>query len=70
MMASAKRPDMWKSGAEQSMAGGGPGGRPPSLFRSLQSISRAPWNDAVLMKQTTLRWVMTAPLGRPVVPLV
>ena len=62
------RPEMWKSGLAASDSIGGFGGASGSAGN--RKASRAPRMNAHVMYALKLRWVMTAPLGRPVVPLV
>ena len=59
-----KSPDRWNSGNTASVAPGARRGRGSVIMR------RAPRNIVVMVKATMLRWLISAPFGRPVVPLV
>ena len=64
-MAAVCRPDTWKSGLVTSWhARGAPSGG------GLSIIIRRPWKKLSPSSAPTLRWVLIAPFGRPVVPLV
>ena len=59
---------LWNSGLvtiAQLGGGGGESGAGGDII-----IVRAPLRKFVVTKATTLRWVLIAPFGRPVVPLV
>ena len=62
------RPDTWKSGYVTSWQIGPGGGASGSGGRDI--ALRAPWKNDIPIAAITLRWVLTAPFGRPVVPLV
>ena len=65
------RPDTWKNGDAEMMHGsaGGPSGRCPDAAAT-RATDSAPRSIAIRMKWRLLRCDSSAPLGRPVVPLV
>ena len=59
------RPDTWNNGALTSWHPGGASG-----FGGVSIAMRTPWKNDSPSAAIMLRWVLTAPFGRPVVPLV